>query len=253
MEHQRTLVAFYGTKTNEFTKMITDCQNLIARQLHDNFEPYQLEQVHATIIGMENTEVLNQNANILKYRGIRAEMQIVEYIKYLRHCGLVPFQVQIGGFSDRPYPFESRNKSPYERSFSIQKDKAVVMGWPVRGMPSKNPPATDIDRIKESRIYSDTLDRIRHAAQAFGILHAYHSKSTDVDNDLFFRIGLIHNHSEIDSIDIENAEEIVRLYLSDNTNIVELTLRDIYIAHYIDDRLPSDSTRLQSIVDSSVY
>ena len=65
------------------------------------------------------------------------------------------------------------------------------MGWPIRGEPVSMPETTPEGFIQESRIYPMTLVVVRRAAQGFGILHGYHRALTDVDNDLFFRIGLV--------------------------------------------------------------
>ncbi len=156
------------------------------------------------------------------------------FLRYLRGCGHFSLQVQIGGFQDRTYPFTSRNARPYERSFSIQGDRAVVMGWPIRGEPMSVPETTFEDLVRESRIYPMTLDAVRRAAQGFGILHGYHEKLTDIDNDLFFRIGLV-NEKAVALGSVPALEQRMRQWLSqEKPLIVEITLDEVFVAAYDD-------------------
>jgi hypothetical protein len=247
---QVTLVALYGEKNPELAALIAQCQKLAADQLGDAFTPYDARQIHATIVGLERRiGSATHNANYSKHRGRDAAMDFGGFLHYLRGCGHFPFQVQAGGFGRREYPFRSRKAAPYERSFSVQGDKAVVMGWPVRGEPLTTPPSTPEGCAQEGRIYPLTLDSLRRGAQGFGILHAYHQTPTDVDNDLFFRIGLVSpaamGHGAAGSLVRE-----VRQILSDGPPlVVEMTLDDVYIAAYEDDKLPIDSTQVWSVAD----
>jgi hypothetical protein len=111
----------------------------------------------------------------------------------IRAGNTFPLQVQVGGFRNRDYPFVSRGQRPYERSFSIQGDKAVLMGWPIRGEPSANIVQSKTELIQENRVYPTALDDIRRSSQNCNVLHAYHRSLTDIDNDFYFRIGLIKN------------------------------------------------------------
>ena len=76
-------------------------------------------------------------------------MNLEGILDYLRRCGHFPLAVQVGGYGKRDYPFVSRQARPYERSFSIQGDKVVVMGWPIRGKPFQQPPATPSAWVQE--------------------------------------------------------------------------------------------------------
>ena len=93
---------------------------------------------------------------------------------------------------------------------------------------------------------------IRHAAQGFGILHGYHRALTDVDNDLFFRLGLIDpkaiTQATKDAVEIQARDFLRRR----DPLVMELRLEDIRIAAYEDDRLPRASTRTWSLAEPHV-
>jgi len=251
---QVTLVSLYGEKKKALADLIAECQRIVTTGV-GQFKPYELPQVHATIIGLERRiGSPAYNANFAKNRERDVEMDFAGFLAYLRNCGCFPFEVQIGGFAaDRHYPFTSRKAIPHDRSFSIQGDRVVMMGWPVRGEPPTTRPATPQEWVQEARIYPSTLDTIRHAAQRFGILHSFHSALTDVDNDLFFRIGLLENSEGLTPSARSFVERQVREFLSTQPPlVVEIRLDDVCVAAYEDNRLPLASTDLYSLADPQV-
>jgi hypothetical protein len=161
--------------------------------------------------------------------------------------------VQLGGFENRDFPFTSRQTTPYERSFSIQKDKVVVMGWPIRGITVRPRLATPQAFIHEARLYPNSLDDLRRAAQSFGVLHSWHGSATDVDNDLFFRIGLISNPSPLSPPVKSRLETEVRHFLSSQPPLIlEIGLKDVFVAAYVDNTLPRSTTRSVSLADPNL-
>ena len=250
---QVTLVSLYGEKRSALAALITQCQQFVTNAVGAAFTPYDVRQIHATITGLEaRIASPAYNANFARHRGRDVVMDFDGFFVYLRECGQIPFEVQIGGFGNRHYPFTSRNTIPYKRSFSVQGEKVVVMGWPIRGEPSRRLPATPAASTQEARIYPATLDAIRHAAQQFGILHDYHRTLTDIDNDLFFRIGIIDSKSLAPAA-TSTLESQVRHYLSTRPPLViEIHLDDIYIAAYEDSRLPLGSTQTFALTDPRV-
>lgn len=252
MPTQVTLVSFYGNKHKEFANAITRWQQLVAQAFGSAFTPYDVRQIHATIIGLERLRAPLYNANFAKHREREVAMDLTGFLAYLRGCAHIPFTVQLGGFANRAYPFTSRATNPYERSFSVQGDKVVVMGWPVRDEPylaSSAPPAAE---VPAAGIYPPTLDLVRRAAQDFGILHGYHRTVTDIDNDLFFRIGLIDPESTTPAATIALEAEARRLFSTQRPLVIEVRLEDIYIAAYEDNRLPVASTRIWPLADPDV-
>jgi len=252
MPTQVTLVSIYGEKDTELTTLITRCQELVIQAIGSAFTPYDPQQIHATIIGLERYRSSAYNANFLKYRGREVEMDFAGFLTYLRSSHEIPFKFQLGGFADRDYPFTSRMSGPYERSFSMQDEKVVLMGWPIDGNLSPVRSASSDGGVLDARGYPATLDIIRRAAQAFGILHRYHCAVTDVDNDLYFRIGVIEAKA-VSAATKSGLEVQGRKLMSMQPPVVtEVGLENIYIAAYEDDRLPIFSTRTWSLTNSKV-
>jgi hypothetical protein len=248
---QMTVVALYGAKSSDFAGLIARCQGLVQSVLGVGFRPYDPYQIHATIFGLERKiPSALDNANFSRYRGRDLVMNLEGILDYLRRCNHFPLQIQIGGFWKRDYPFVSRLASPYQRSFSIQGDKVVMMGWPIRGKPFPMPPETSSAMVREAKLYPNTLDVIRHAAQAHGVLHAYHRGLTDVDNDLFFRIGLLSDQTSLSEKVRDKLEAEARQFLSrQHPLVLDIHLEQVSVALYLEDTLPSLSTRVWSLAD----
>lgn len=249
MATQVTLVALYGDKGDEFAAAIAACQRLVSEAAGAAFEPYELRQVHATIIGMERHHAPACNANFRKHRAREAAMDFDGFLSFLRSCDFLPFDVRLCGFHRDEMPFTSRERSPHERSFSLQGGKVVMIGWPERWSCEADPTGDTSALQREVAIYPRTLDAIRRAAQHYGILHAYHQSPSDIDNDLFFRIGMlipgVDTRATADSIEhavreLMSARPVVRLPIG---------LGDLRIAAYEDDRLPLSSTRTWALTD----
>lgn len=252
MTTQLTLVSLYGDKHRDFAALIAECQQLAVQVLGSAFSPYDMRQIHATIIGLQRRRASACNANFLKHRGKDVAMDLPGFLATLRACEQIPFEVQLGGFAQRDYPFTSRKAIPYERSFSVQGDKLVVMGWPVCGEPRPALPATPAATSRDTRIYPRTLDLIRRTAQRYGILHAYHRLEADVDNDLFFRIGLVDPEAMTAPATLALEHRARQLLSTRPPLVIRIRIEDIYIAAYEDERLPCSSTRTWSLADPGV-
>ena len=252
MATQVTLVSLYGDKQGDFAALIAECQQLVARAVGSAFTPYDVRQIHATIIGLERHRAPACNASFSKHRGEDVAMDFTGFLAYLRTCEHIPFEVQLGGFAPGDYPFTSRKAAPYERSFSVQGDKLVVMGWPVRSEPRSTPPAIPAATSHGARTYPPTLELIRRTAQRYGILHGYHRAAADVDNDLFFRIGLVDPEAIPASATSALEFQARQLLSARRPLVIGVQLEDIYIAAYEDARLPLSSTRSWSLADPGV-
>ncbi|MBK7664818.1 MAG: hypothetical protein IPJ21_14990 [Sterolibacteriaceae bacterium] len=252
MKRQLTLVSLYGDKHRDLAALIAECQQLAFEAVGAAFTPYDIRQIHATIVGLERRGPAACNANFSKHRGEDVAMDFAGFLACLRACECIPFEVQLGGFARRDEPFTSRKAVPYERSFSVQGDKVVVMGWPVRGEPRSAPPAASAATRREAPIYPPTLDLIRRTAQRYGILHAYHRAETDVDNDLFFRIGLVDPEAMTAPATRALEHRARQLMSARPPLVIGIRLEDIYVAAYEDERLPLSSTRTWSLADPGV-
>ena len=260
---QVALVALYGEKKGELSQLrelIESCQDYVKDHLGTAFKPYAPEQVHATIVGLERCSgTARQNLNFARqHRRPRAiQMDFEGLLGFLRSSGRLPFEAQIAGFRDREYPFVSdpfetnNDYRPYDRSFSIQGGIVVMVGWPIRGRPWDTAPTMPHEFVQESRVYPLTLDKIRRAAQRYGVLHGYHRTNTAVDNDLFFRIGLLRSAPSEQFTRILSQE--VRARLSNTAPvIVEITLENLYVVAYESSELPVDTTRVWSLADNRI-
>jgi hypothetical protein len=248
MMRQVTLVALYGEKPTALSELILACQKQIAAHLGDDFVPYEIAQVHATILGLERISTTGHfNLNFARHRNQERLMDFAGWLTFMQTSNKIPFQVQIGGFQNQDYPFTSRGEKPCDRCFSIQGNKVVLMGWPIGGQVLTKATISTAKLIPQTPSYPTVIDDLRLAGQNFNILHTYHRKPTDVDNDFYFRIGLLrpsYLKSEL-KITLENS---LREFLSSIEPVmIEVTRSLLYIAAYTDETLPSKSTQVWSV------
>jgi hypothetical protein len=225
-----TLISFYGPKPRAFGGLIGDCQEEVAKCLGAAFRPYDLRQVHCTIASLDrigDTGIFN--ASFLEFRDRRVEMDLAGLTAYLGSMGGI--QIRIGGFAESDSPFVSRGQSPYQRSFSMQDGKAVVMGWPM-------------ERSGQLEIYPPRLDSLRRELQRFGILHRYHASEADIDNDFYLRIGL-YDPARIPPAAMARVEHRLREFLSHRPPVIfPLGLADLALAQSDHVTLPPATTTL---------
>jgi hypothetical protein len=170
-------VAFYGPKTGRLREVLAAVQALIAEHVGDGFRPYAPEQVHATLIALNGVRedggrVVNEY--LLEHAGVRREMDLPRVMDILARRFSVPLPVRVGGFRpDQAVPFTSRGQHLAERTFSVQGDAFVLVGWPAESLAGGGRP----------------LDDLRREMNAAGVLHRYHTRAGDVDNDLHLVVG----------------------------------------------------------------
>ena len=225
---QFTLVAFYGPKSPDFVRLIRSCQDELSRLLLSSFHPYDIEQVHGTLIGLEgvyqNGVLLNNN--FLKHRSEERFMDLKKIPELLSVASFLPMKLRIGGFRHyEEQAFTSQGRHPYLRSFSVRKNIAVAMGWPVDSCktgPNQFP-----------------LDRFRRSFQEINILHLYHKTGNDKDDDFFFVLGRV-DRSDGDELHIQKAEEILRTYMAGIQPFdLPLNLENLFVVGFLDTQLPT--------------
>jgi len=211
---QLTLVSHYGPKPPELERLIRGCNEILARGLGDGFEPYRVEQVHATIIGLEG----RRDGDCIVNARSGCSVDPDALLAFVRG-ELPPLRVRIGGY--RPgvdYGFTSRGQHPAERSFSVQGRMAVVIGWPE-------------DRARP-------LDRLRRKFdERLGVRHKYHTSADAVDDDFFFVLGTVATRPAAD------LSEEIRAYLARSFVVVSVDRSTLRVVAYHDTRLPARSTR----------
>jgi hypothetical protein len=122
-----------------------------------------------------------------------------------------------------------------------------MMGWPRIGQTDRRSPSEAIAEIQEAQLYPATLNEIRLAAQKYGVLHAYHRSLSDIDNDFYFRIGLLSRPLPDESTRRKLEANVRQLLASERPVVTEVGISDLYVASYNDDTLPRSSTRVWSV------
>ena len=229
---QFTLVAFYGPKPPNFARLIRFCQDELSRLLISSFHPYDIEQVHGTLIGLEgvrqNGVLLNNN--FWNHCSEKRFMDLRQIPELLSATSFLPMKLRIGGFRHyEKQAFKSQGRHPYLRSFSVQKNIAVAMGWPVDSCklgPKQYP-----------------LDRFRRSFQKINILHKFHKTKTDKDDDFFFVLGRV-DRCDGDEFHIQKTEEILRTYMAGIQPFdLTLNLENLFVVGFLDTQLPIATSR----------
>lgn len=223
---QYSLVAFWGEKKEShplFHKKIKALILELAKILGEKkFKPYEDSKIHSTLIGLER--ILDQNdffnKNYLEQRGERKKMDIRGFLhKLIEAPSVFPINIRVGGYEkNQEYPFSSRNLHPFFRSFSIQGNapgsRLVLMGWPC-----------------EKGAYPPTIDELRKKANPFNILHKYHKKPGDYDNDAYFVLGTLKK--EIPPDLFKSCEKRLQKSLAEGEHLdVKMKVNDLKIIAY---------------------
>jgi len=252
---QVTIAALIRDKPPHFAAFLDACKMRVVEMLGQAFRGYDTDkQIHATIVGLERVPTNRSafhNKNFNQHRQRQLEMDYAGLLNYFQMSADFPLQIQIGGFQNREYPFVSRGDRPFLRSFSIQPGRnpegkevefVVMMGWPIR---SRDLPTSQnqLPQLNETLKYPKSLDSIRQTVQTFNVLHAYHSTLTDVDNDFFFRIGIINNPAKIDPFIKQQLVDSMREWLAHHDPvIVNVKRSDIWLIQYTSPELPTNAT-----------
>jgi len=235
---QVTLVAYYGTKPPYLSDFIRLCQDKLSEQLRAAFRPYEVEQVHATIVGLEGIRSSQGilNLNFLEARKEQRMVSVKDVMQLLTMSSRLPMSFRMGGYrQDCDYGFTSRGQQPYARSFSIQKDIVVSMGWPF-----------DQERC------TDSLYQLRHDLQEVGVLHKSHRSEQDFpDNDFYFVLGRV-DVSSLPPVKIQETQELMRSFLAGIKPMsVTVDRANIFLVGYLDTQLPRSTSHAMSVEEAT--
>ena len=206
-------VAFYGPKTGRLRELLTGVQAQIAEHVGNDFRPYTLDQVHATLIALNGVRAGGTIVNeyLLEHAGERREMDLPRVMDILARRFATPLRVRIGGFRPgQAVPFTSRGQHVAERSFSVQGQAFVLVGWPAESLAGAGRP----------------LDDLRREMNAAGVLHRYHARPGDVDNDLHLVVG---HHAGAPAAALARATAAVRDKLAADPANLAIALSDVTI------------------------
>jgi hypothetical protein len=206
-------VAFYGPKPGRLRELLAGVQALIAEHLGEDFRPYSLEQVHATLIALNGVRAGSTIVNeyLLTHAGVPREMDLPRVMDILARRFAAPLRVRIGGFlPHQAIPFTSRGEHLAERTFSVQDRAFVLVGWPADSLAGAGQP----------------LDELRREMNAAGLLHRYHARAADVDNDLHLVVG---HHAGAPAGALARATAAVRDKLAADPADLAISLADVTI------------------------
>ncbi len=219
-----SLVSFYGEKPLELCRLIEKLQTRLANHplLRDIFDPYQMEQVHGTIIGCEgcktNAGVVNQWFG--QHRQADKYVDFAGLINYLRHQADFPLTIRFGGY-DRQinFNFLSRERHLYERSFQLQSVNnqtiPVLIGWSWR-----------------DNAVTGEIDSLRRHLQNFNLLHKYHRTPDAIDNDFYLRLGTIDTQLSLPQINAIAVD--LRNFLEAFPLSILISLKNLAFVQYQD-------------------
>jgi hypothetical protein len=229
-----TLVAFHGPKPDPLSQLVDLLQTSLDSELGSAFSAYALDQVHATMIGLEGwregAEVFNASAVHASVHSFAMDLRSL----FLFLLEMSPLHIRIGGFASASvYPFTSRGLHPYTRSFTLNGLLAVTMGWPVAG---------------ES--YPLTLDTLRRECMRYHVLHKYHRKADDIDNDFFLVLGRV-KPGMVSEEKAGSVQNHLRKLLSEREPLdILVRADDLSVVAYVDTQLPIASSLRYSLPEA---
>ena len=236
-----SLVAFYGHKPVELINLIQKLQEHLANHplVQDQFIPYQIEQVHGTIIGCEGFPT--ESGIISKwFHELRQETRYIDLpglINHLQHQVNLPLSIRFAGFEPNTnYNFLSRDQHPYFRSWQLQlaaeQTIPVLIGW-----------------SWSNNGVSLAIDNLRRDLQQFNLLHKYHKTDQAIDNDFYLRLGTIDRlltPSEIEEIATDMGDLLANL----PALYIPINLENLVLVEYQDLSLTPATTRIIPITAS---
>jgi hypothetical protein len=238
-----SLVAFYGDKPLQLIALIRQLQTYLANHelIGKYFIPYQLEQVHGTIIGCEGlkTKLGIINKWFYERQGKTLAIDLAGLIDYLQTQVNLPITIRLGGY-DRTHDYNhlSWQQHLYFRSFQLQPGMnqtiPVIIGW-----------------SWANNSVSLEIDNLRRNLQKFNLLHKYHTTTDAVDNDFYLRLGTINSPltSEIRQANgcatpSAIATKIRHLLTTQPATYIRLNLDNLAFAQYQDLSLTPATTKV---------
>ena len=209
-------VALYGPKTRALRDFLGEVHALITEHVGDDFRPYSLDQIHATLVALNGVPDPETGAIVNEYYlthvGVGLEMDLPRVMDTLARHFADPLRVRIGGFlPGQEIPFTSRGQHPFVRAFSVQGNAFVLVGWAAASLAGKGRP----------------LDELRRYMNAANVLHRYHRHDADVDDDFYLVVG--HHHRCAPAAALGRAVDAVRDKLASDPIDLDIGLADIKI------------------------
>ncbi|MBK8501744.1 MAG: hypothetical protein IPL46_05775 [Saprospiraceae bacterium] len=229
-----SLVSQYESKPAVLVNLIVQLQHILLDHFGEAFKPYQLEQVHGTIIGIETILMDGQHFSkwCMENEG-KAKPINTELLRDFFREKMSSFLMKIGGYQQEvDYGFRSRGTIPFERSFSIQSNRAVINGWPIM-------------KIGESARYSDALVNLRNQFKSINLCHKWNIDGYQ-DNDFFLVLGKIEQKTT-DHERLRISCEHIRRYLAEHETYFNISSDSLSLVEYEYPELPRDTTKILNI------
>lgn len=240
---QLTLISLYNRKSNALRQLLETCIEKIQQSaLQPYFQPYPIDQIHGTIIGMEKVNNAHQhfNQNLAITTKKNTVMNCEHFMSTVHQH--FPMNVQIGGFQPSFNHFSSLGQSPYQRSLQVQwkNQRVVLIGWPHSN-----------NNFTEKRL-------LHNARSAFlkncNIAHKYQD-----DNDFFMTLGKIVGLTPRSAtgqsplaVNARQVEVDIKNYLSAQKTHISIDLTSMAIAQYEDATLPLNSTIIHTLNNTKI-
>ncbi len=104
--------------------------------------------------------------------------------------------------------------------------------------------------MQQANSYPNILDNLRKGVQRYGVLHSYHQRPDDIDNDLFFRIRMVDNPVSLEPDKRAYLHNIIRGMLSTFSPLVlNIDMSSLFVAFYDSVELPFTRTNAYVLTD----
>jgi hypothetical protein len=220
-----SIVAFYDALPPALAALVTHLQLLAGGGLGSAFMPRPLEQVHATVIGLETASGRDGSDRArFDARPLAAHL--------LRSFTDRPLDIQFGGFGAADRRLLSRGACPHDRTFLVGPSDVVLIGWPV-------------DVASNPALPLAALADLRRSCEPLGARHRYHVEPGSSDPDAYLVIGLVTDPDERRN---DALGALVRRELATRAVRVPMRPHDLSLVEYADTALPVASTRRLPLV-----
>jgi hypothetical protein len=248
MAAQLTLVALYGRKPPTLARYIDQVLTMVAAsEVGNHFRPYALEQIHATVVGLERIPAQPGdgdsnlfNLNEFAATGRRRTMNLACALRLARM--LPPLTIRFGGFGPEDRRIESFGYSPHVRSFQLHlnQGRVTIIGWRHRN---------------GDFAHAGELWALR---RRFGAQCGMRPKYAE-DSDFFMTLGALVDLPPADSetrsalaAAAATVEARIRQQIADRSTDVVVSANDLAVVRYQTSDLAPETSTAYPILDPSL-
>ena len=229
----RTLAAYWGpNKPAALAALLEKLQELTAGHFGGAFETYDIEQIHATLIGLESEAVDQTSTEVISSKRVfsRHALALNEIDSSVPVRPVAPLEevwrVHTSILNERPIQLRfggSASPHRYRAAFQVGRTSVIVVGWPL------SPDGSGFD------------DAIWQCRRRIGATTGYvHKYALERDNDVYLVLGRLRSRPDDEAFEaLENAG---RELLLQREVVVTLDVGSTRLVEYSDHRLPPGST-----------